>query len=272
MKNGLKEFWLNSRAEYINCQGKVHKLNDNTLHFRAFWLYSGSVSPVRNPPFQLERNSSELRLIDANSSIVEIVRNSNNDLKNTTAYLRNTITESALLRKLVLSDNLLTRFDKYAFSHLRALHTLDLSRNFLVVVIAGLFDRNSRLQKLNLESNLIDDVRCDFSHLPELTELLMSGNQLNQLKRNIFERFLTIKRQEGVKPYFDISKNRIECNCHLAWLIVDRDRIQLDIKLGFRELCTKSRQLAFMRKQCFVVLGLKCSQIMLTKFYENCLG
>ena len=136
------------------------KLNDDTLHIRAFW--SGNYSPQFN---------------DSDNFREEPIPK---------------------LRSLILSGNELSNLDVNMLGDLLHLTYVDLSKNLLHTIAAELFDGNPILEEIHLQRNRIADLRCDFGRLQQLNFVDMRFNHMNKFPETIFKHFLLYGKSTAV--------------------------------------------------------------------------
>lgn len=164
---------------------------------------------------------SRLTALDMTDSHVTIISN-------------NTFQNTATLRDVVLSGNIISTIEPLAFNGLGNAVELDLSNNAIADIPFGALSPLRNLETLLLQSNLMTVLRSEhFVHLASLRTLNIEGNQIKRLplmaslhsltllnaKANLLETF----DQETLSSLPRMNKlqltgNRLQCDCRLKAL------------------------------------------------------
>lgn len=103
------------------------------------------------------------------------------------------------LNYLNLSSNKLNFLDSKAWAYLQSLETLDLSHNQLTVFSAPTREMNIRV--LSLSYNKITTINF-FANMPQLTELLLNNNQIQEIYTDKFSNLYNLIK-------LDLSENKL---------------------------------------------------------------
>ncbi|CAF0996746.1 unnamed protein product [Adineta ricciae] len=116
------------------------------------------------------------------------------------------------LRRLDLSNNLISIIYPNSFAGLQSLNSLILYRNNLKMLPSEIFNELNSLQLLLLNANKIVCIRGDtFYGLEKLSLLSLYDNQLKTLAN---ETFSPLKNLQTLH----LARNPFICDCHLRWL------------------------------------------------------
>ena len=116
------------------------------------------------------------------------------------------------LEHLILSGNRLETIPQAAFDGFNQLTNLSLSSNRLTTMEANWFSHLPRLEYLCLSNNLFETIPEDaFCGLIHLKYLYMDKNRLTTTSPTLFHRMSHLAE-------LSIDKNRLLCDCELAWL------------------------------------------------------
>ena len=115
------------------------------------------------------------------------------------------------LKILILKNNLLVTINKKAFSVLKNLQILDLRHNFILKLDQYCLEC-PRLEMLQISYNKIEIIEIyAFKQLPNLTDLALDNNKINDLDVHIFG-------PESKLQYLNLSHNMIErLRFYLLW-------------------------------------------------------
>ncbi|KAH6945565.1 hypothetical protein HPB50_009016 [Hyalomma asiaticum] len=115
------------------------------------------------------------------------------------------------LNKLLLRGNQLLSLNGSA-RNLPLVQYLDASFNAIQSLEKGEFSNNGQLTFIQLAANNISDVQGAFTETPNLVGVVLSGNQVELLRRTDFAAQLTAKLT------ITLDGNPLMCDCRLAWL------------------------------------------------------
>ena len=134
-----------------------------------------------------------------------------------------------------------------AFTNLENLETLKLDNNLLSRVCA--FDTSMKnLHLLSLDSNLLEFLDKDlFVHVPNITNLNISKNQLTVLNQSTF---LPIQSALNV---IDLSENPLQCSCEIKWLIEWRTKPSIHIAHANQTKCSFNSGIHFRGRVLFTL-------------------
>ncbi|CAF1126727.1 unnamed protein product [Rotaria sordida] len=116
------------------------------------------------------------------------------------------------LRRLDISNNLISTIYPDSFAGLKSLNSLILYRNNLKMLPSEAFSELNSLQLLLLNANKLVCVRGDtFRGLEKLSLLSLYDNKLKTLVNNTFTPLKSIQT-------LHLARNPFICDCHLRWL------------------------------------------------------
>ncbi|UJR08620.1 hypothetical protein I4U23_012879 [Adineta vaga] len=116
------------------------------------------------------------------------------------------------LRRLDLSNNLISTIYPDSFTGLKSLNSLILYRNNLKILPSEVFNELNSLQLLLLNANKIVCIRGDtFYGLEKLSLLSLYDNQLKTLANETFSSLKSLQT-------LHLARNPLICDCHLRWL------------------------------------------------------
>ncbi|KAL1434236.1 hypothetical protein MTO96_011876 [Rhipicephalus appendiculatus] len=124
---------------------------------------------------------------------------------------RNAFMGLVTLNRLILRGNQLLSLNG-SVSYLPLAQYLDASFNSIQSLEKGEFANNGRMAFIILAANNISDVQGAFTGATSLVALVLSGNQVQLLRRTDFAERLT------AKSTLTIDDNPLMCDCRLAWL------------------------------------------------------
>lgn len=109
------------------------------------------------------------------------------------------------IKKLILKKNELEYIEPGLFDiNLSSLNELNLSGNNLIAVTADIFVEMSNLKSLSLGNNQIDEIEINaFEKLTSLDTLLLNGNKLESLSREIFNGI------DGSLKHLNLAQNQL---------------------------------------------------------------
>ncbi|CAC5382203.1 unnamed protein product [Mytilus coruscus] len=121
------------------------------------------------------------------------------------------------LETLLLNDNLLglagtlqNRNAIFVFGSLTNLLYLDLSLNKLTSLSKNIFWNLQKIKRISLKDNLLTDFNINVKHMPELTFLDLSENQILYLSNDAID---GISQRTSRNLIIDLSKNPFMCSC-----------------------------------------------------------
>ena len=114
-----------------------------------------------------------------------------------------------------LVGNRFERLDHRTFQQLPNVREVYLQNNRLSRVPADLFDKNTVLELLNLNFNLIAEFDLKLSRMGKLSNLSMNHNRLGELKYKVFRPFLLRAKSSSV---LELREQRFKCRCEMFWL------------------------------------------------------
>jgi Leucine-rich repeat (LRR) protein len=156
-------------------------LHNNFLSEFSFGYFANISTPLR---LNLSRNqisscNSDLKILN-----VDVIDLRYNNMARVPRCLENT----ALLKKLYLDFNIISRLDHNSFMHLTSLEHLSLQQNNIMSVSRKAFAGLQNLQLLDLSKNLITQLHASqFANMPRLRVIDLSTNNLNYLPKDVFE-------------------------------------------------------------------------------------
>ncbi|KAH7983728.1 hypothetical protein HPB52_013982 [Rhipicephalus sanguineus] len=124
---------------------------------------------------------------------------------------RNAFKGLVTLNRLILRGNQLLSLNG-SVSYLPLAQYLDASFNLIQSLEKGEFFNNGRLTFIQLAANNISDVQGAFTGVTNLVGLVLSGNQVELLRRTDFAERL------DARLTITIDDNPLMCDCRLAWL------------------------------------------------------
>ncbi|CAF1204795.1 unnamed protein product [Adineta steineri] len=116
------------------------------------------------------------------------------------------------LRRLDMSNNLISTIYSNSLTGLKSLNSLILYRNNLKMLPSEVFNELNALQLLLLNANKIVCIRGDtFDGLEKLSLLSLYDNQLKTLANDTFSPLKSLQT-------LHLARNPFICDCHLRWL------------------------------------------------------
>ncbi|KAK7870368.1 hypothetical protein R5R35_000539 [Gryllus longicercus] len=117
--------------------------------------------------------------------------------------------------QLDLSENFLTKIpsESFAFSSMKLLQKLNLSRNVIEFIDSDAFGNLTNLKRLDISHNKLQNLGSSvFNGLESLERLSVSQNHFVRISEGSFDPLLSLKQ-------LDLSGNPLHCDCKLLWLI-----------------------------------------------------
>ncbi|KAJ9601428.1 hypothetical protein L9F63_000452 [Diploptera punctata] len=150
-------------------------------------------------------NDSMLINIKFENSIgLETVDFSGNNLTSLCSDTLSTILYKVIssIKKLNISNNMISDIHKLAFQGLNKMHSLDLSRNNISNIERSLFKELENCTELDLSCNKITQIGHIFNELVNLERLLLSNNRITDIPKDLF-------KKQARLVFLDISGNRL---------------------------------------------------------------
>ncbi|XP_052081445.1 toll-like receptor 4 [Mytilus californianus] len=158
-----------------------------------------------------------------NATNLKFLDLSGNKCSSLTPYFLNSLPS---LETLLLNDNLLglagtlqNQKAFFVFGSLTNLLYLDLSSNKLSLLSKNIFWNLQKIKLISLKDNLLTDFDINIKHMPDLTFLDLSENQIIYLSNDAID---GISQRTSRNLKIDLSKNPFMCSCNslkfLKWL------------------------------------------------------
>ncbi|XP_046453329.1 uncharacterized protein LOC124200961 [Daphnia pulex] len=227
-KDNLKYF---PRQWSLTTLNITHSYNFETLfsHYAVHEKFPRLVNLVMNycpnVTTSAEYLEMSLYLLRIGFEIVEMNGNQFSDVDAENILKQFSYRSEETLRSFSLRENRLTQLpniDKFpALAHLRLDNNNFTNENFSLAQLNG-----SRLQTLTLSSCNLKNIKphaleVDGDHF-QLKLLDLDNNNLTKFKYSVFKNILRKMADRWEDPgVIHVHRNAFDCDCHLAWLIVD---------------------------------------------------